>query len=122
MLWGRALLEIDLSQSQCRVGWSPQISRTPPEFQLSAPFAFSDTCALQKLDPALIARFRPAMIGCFAPVDRWAPSRLPVVTHRLMVYFKGPSFGTGRGRGLTGEPKARATDLAQPSCSAQRVL
>ena len=23
------------------------------------------TCALQKVDPALIARFRPAMLGCF---------------------------------------------------------
>ena len=32
-----------LSQSQCRVGWSPPISRTPPGFELSAPFAFSDT-------------------------------------------------------------------------------
>ena len=49
-------------------------------------------CALQKVGPALIARFRPAMIGCFAPVDRWAPSRLPVVTHRLMVYFKRAEF------------------------------
>ena len=32
-----------LSQTQCRVGWSPQISRTPLGFELSALFAFSDT-------------------------------------------------------------------------------
>ena len=32
-----------LSQSQCRVGWSPRISRTPLGFEISAPFAFSDT-------------------------------------------------------------------------------
>ena len=43
MLWVRALLGIDLSQSQCRVGWSPRISRTPLGFQRSAPFALSDT-------------------------------------------------------------------------------
>ena len=49
-------------------------------------------CAPQKVDPALIARFRPAMIDCLAPVDRWAPSRLPVVAHRLMVYFKRAEF------------------------------
>ena len=34
-----------LSQSQCRAGWSPRISRTPLGFELSAPFAFSDTSA-----------------------------------------------------------------------------
>ena len=32
-----------LSQTPCRVGWSLQISRTPLGFELSAPFAFSDT-------------------------------------------------------------------------------
>ena len=32
-----------LSQSQCRVGWSPRISTTPLGFEISAPFAFSDT-------------------------------------------------------------------------------
>ena len=32
-----------LSQGQCRVGWSPPISRTPPGFELSAPFVFLDT-------------------------------------------------------------------------------
>ena len=61
----------------------------------------------KKVDPALIARFRPSMLGCFVPVVdptttpvvlrkksiRWvrdfffeghsAPSRLPVVTRRL---------------------------------------
>ena len=31
----------------CRVGWSPRISRTPPGFELSAPFAFSDTTPRQ---------------------------------------------------------------------------
>ena len=31
------------------------------------------TCALQKVDPALIARFRPAMLGCFVPVDPTTP-------------------------------------------------
>ena len=32
------------------------------------------TCAPQKVDPVLIARFRPAMIGrCFAPVDPTTP-------------------------------------------------
>ena len=31
-----------LSQVQCRVGWSPRISRTPLGFELSAPFVFSD--------------------------------------------------------------------------------
>ena len=25
-------------------------------------------CALQKVDPALIARFRPAVVGCFWPI------------------------------------------------------
>ena len=25
-------------------------------------------CAPQKVDPALIARFRPAMVGCFQPI------------------------------------------------------
>ena len=29
--------------------------------------------APQKVDPALIARFRPAMLGCFAPVDPTTP-------------------------------------------------
>ena len=38
-----------LSQSQCRVGWSPRISRTPPGFELSAPFAFSDTTRMSIL-------------------------------------------------------------------------
>ncbi len=28
-----------VSQSQCRVGWSPRISTTPPGFEISAPFA-----------------------------------------------------------------------------------
>ena len=32
-----------LSQSQCRVGWFPRISRTPQGFEISAPFEFSDT-------------------------------------------------------------------------------
>ena len=31
-----------LSQSQCRVGWSPRVLRTPLGFDLAAPFAFSD--------------------------------------------------------------------------------
>ena len=26
------------------------------------------TCAPQKVDPALIARFRPAKVGCFWPI------------------------------------------------------
>ena len=26
-------------------------------------------CAPQKVDPVLIMRFRPAMLGCFAPID-----------------------------------------------------
>ena len=30
-------------------------------------------CAPQEIDPALIARFRPAMIGCFAPIDTTTP-------------------------------------------------
>ena len=55
-------------------------------------FYHREACAPQKVDPALIARFRPAMIDCLAPVDRWAPSRLPVVAHRLMVYFKRAEF------------------------------
>ncbi len=38
----------DLSQIQCRVGWSPRISRTPLGFELSAPFVFSDTTGAQK--------------------------------------------------------------------------
>ena len=32
-----------LSQSQCRVGWFLRISRTPLVFEISDPFAFSDT-------------------------------------------------------------------------------
>ncbi len=31
-----------LSQSQCPVGWSPRVLRTPLGFDLAAPFAFSD--------------------------------------------------------------------------------
>ena len=30
-------------------------------------------CAPQKVDPALIARFRPAMISCFAAIDLTTP-------------------------------------------------
>ena len=32
-----------------------------------------DNCAPQKVDPALIMRFKPAMVGCFLPVDPTAP-------------------------------------------------
>ena len=32
-----------------------------------------DACAPQKIDPALIARFRAAMLGCFVPVDPTTP-------------------------------------------------
>ena len=31
------------------------------------------TCTPQKVDPALIARFRPAMLDCFVPVDPTTP-------------------------------------------------
>ena len=34
---------------------------------------FPALCAPQKVDPALIARFRPAMLGCFVPVDLTTP-------------------------------------------------
>ena len=30
-------------------------------------------CAPQKVDPGLIARFGPAMLGCFVPVDPTTP-------------------------------------------------
>ena len=36
--------------------------------------SFPCTCAPQKVDLALIARFRPAMIGCFVPVDPTTPT------------------------------------------------
>ena len=52
-----------LSQIQCRVGWSPRISRTPPGFELSAPFAFSDTtgsavCTFPKAVPSIYSSAR----------------------------------------------------------------
>ena len=43
MVWKESSARQRLSQSQCRVGWSPPISRTPPGFELSAPFVFLDT-------------------------------------------------------------------------------
>ena len=46
MVWRRGLLGVALSQSQRRVGWSPRISTTPLGFEISAPFAFSDTTAV----------------------------------------------------------------------------
>ena len=42
-IWRRNSARQRLSQSQCRVGWSPRIPRTPPGFELSDPFVFSDT-------------------------------------------------------------------------------
>ena len=36
------------------------------------------TCAPQKVDPALIARFRPAMLGCFVPVAHPQAARSPL--------------------------------------------
>ena len=47
-----------LSQSQCRVGWSPPISRTPPGFELSAPFVFLDTTASKLLICGLFQKGR----------------------------------------------------------------
>ena len=35
--------------------------------------ALGGRCAPQKVDPALIARFRPATIGCSVPVDPSVP-------------------------------------------------
>ena len=52
MLWRRASALARLSQSPCCVGGSPPISRTPPGFGLSAPFAFSDTTATVILVPS----------------------------------------------------------------------
>ena len=47
-----------LWQSQCRVGWSPPISRTPPGFELSAPFVFLDTTASKLLICGLFPKGR----------------------------------------------------------------
>ena len=41
--------------------------------QLSVPQSVRRACTPQKIDPALIARFRPAMLGCFVPVDPTTP-------------------------------------------------
>ncbi len=43
--------------AEAPVGWSPRISRTPPGFEISAPFAFSDTTGLS----ARIARCCPTI-------------------------------------------------------------
>ena len=47
-----------------------------PDFERRSSFV---DCAPQKVDPALIARFRPAMISCFAPIN---PTRPPASYER----------------------------------------
>ena len=41
-----------VAQMPAEFGWSPRISRTPPGFELSAPFAFSDTTGSAHACPA----------------------------------------------------------------------
>ena len=84
-------------------------------------FIVSTNSAPQKVDPALIARFIPTMISCFALIDPTMPPASyelgegslgpddckaygpwPRRKHRhqaadLWPISKGPSFGTGRG-------------------------
>ena len=46
---------------------------------------FRNTCAPQKVDPALIARVRPTIVGCFWPVFFFADHN-----HRLCLLFIHP--------------------------------
>ena len=48
--------------------------RILPEIASRRSSAASAGCAPQKIDPALIARFRATMLGCFVPVDATKPS------------------------------------------------
>ena len=69
-------------------------------------------CAPQKVEPALIAGFRPAMFGCFAVVSKkhkrtqdpcaaLARSQAQTLSSDLMVYFKRAEFWHRTG-GVTG--------------------
>ncbi len=97
MLWGRALLGLDLSQSQCRVGWSLRILRTPLGFELSGSVRIFGHDELEFMEGTghLHGDDPSAQDDCRAS-SPW-PSR----KHRhqavdLSAISKGLSFGTGR--------------------------
>ena len=77
-----------------------KLALTPAIYADSSPV----TCAPQKVDPALIARVRPTIVGCFWPV----------------FFFAG--HNSHRKRGETDRPRLRSTAPALDPSGHSRVL
>ena len=76
-------------------------------YQIRTALVHQSRCAPQKVEPALIARFGPAMLGCFVPVDpttpparlgTWGGSLMRLFSNIWLIVLAPPSRSLARPR------------------------